>query len=78
MKTLTLRKTTNDGNLATWKFTKGACGDFYAVNSFGKRIDFMNEEQFEACIETYTTKYGFSKRAFIAPTKKVVEEASAS
>jgi len=80
MKTISLRKTfVNEGGTysATYKFVKGACGDFYATSNTGKRLEFANETLFESAIGRFMTS-GWAVRKAPAVVRKVASEAVAS
>jgi len=76
MRTLSLRKTfvNEDGTsyVATYRFVKGALGDFYATSNSGKRIEFATEGLFETAIGRFKNS-GWEVRktpAFVRLPKK--------
>ena len=80
MKTISLRKKFNNeasSYVATYKFVKGACGDFYATSNSGKRLEFANEALFESAIARFMTS-GWEVRKTPSVVRKAVTEAVAS
>ena len=80
MKTISLRKQFNNETssyVATYKFVKGACGDFYATSNSGKRLEFANEALFETAITRFMDS-GWDVRKTPSVVRKTITEAVAS